>query len=250
MSDTIPFADSAKAQAKEGIERLLLAPVFLVHEIVAILFPGVLFIVILLAKGNHNVLSAFQNPLLGYKTKLCISLVVGYLIGKVFSIPADALRELRGEKYFKGVQQPGSARLKEATKKFASGAFLLSGLYANEHALDYMVLAQMNVTFNVTTGVMLLLSSLIPGDGFRWLEGLIGTLFLIRGYNGYEAYFGMVVSMLGLSLSGEFQKLFPGDPMSGYLRAMNIASAQSATQPQQPPNVPAPALPPVEGTEK
>ena len=54
--------ESLPEGAKQGVERLLLAPVYLIYEIVAVLFPGVLFLILLLAKGNHSVVSAFQNP--------------------------------------------------------------------------------------------------------------------------------------------------------------------------------------------
>jgi hypothetical protein len=240
MNENVPLAGSVKNQAKEGFERLLLAPVFLVYEIVAVLFPGVLFILILIAKGNHSVISAFQNPLLGYKTKLAASLIVGYLIGKIFCIPETSLRQYQSQKYFKMLQTADSKHLKEAAKKFIGGAFLLPGIFGSEHVLDYMVLSLMNVAFEVTTGVMLIVSSLIPGDPFRWFEAVIGAVLIIRGYRGYEGYFGIVVSMLGVSLSSGVQKLFSGDAMSGFVMAMKIISGQVPTPAQTPSAAPAP----------
>jgi len=242
MTEAIPLAGPLKERAKEGVERLLLAPVFLMYELVAVLFPGILFIILLFLKGNHSVVSAFQSSLVGYKTKLVVVTILGYLIGKVFAIPADGLRNLLSERFFKDVQRPGSKRLKDLTKKFVGGVFLLPGFYASEHALNYLMLSLMTVAFNVSVGAVLLVSSLIPGDSFRWLETAVGALLMIRGYNGFEAYFGMIVSMLGVSLSGPFQKLLAEDFLSGYLKAMKIASAQSAGPSETPlTTVPTPA---------
>ena len=236
MTATVPLGDSIKGQAKEGVERLLLAPVFLLYEIVAVLCPGVLFIVLLLAKGNHSVITAFQSSLFGYKTKIAIGLLLGYVIGKTFNIPADSLRQFLGERFTKAMQQPGSKQLQDATRKFVGGALLLQGLFANEHALNYLMLNLTTVTFNVSVGAVLLVSSLIPGDPFRLLEGIVGFIFVIRGYYGYESHFGMLVSMFGLSLSGHFQKLVAGDSMTAYVKVMsNLGLVSNEAKPQVPP---------------
>src|SRR6266481_4397835 len=138
MTETVPLAGPLKEHAKEGVERLLLAPVFLIYEIVAVLFPGVLFLILLLVKGNHSVVAALQSPLLGYKTKLFVALLLGYLAGKVFSIPAEGLRNYFTEEFAKEVGQPGSKLIPDLTKRFLVGVFLLPGLFASEHALDYL----------------------------------------------------------------------------------------------------------------
>jgi hypothetical protein len=52
MADTLPFSGPIKERAKEGLDRLLLAPVFLIYEIVAVLFPGLLFVILLFVKGK------------------------------------------------------------------------------------------------------------------------------------------------------------------------------------------------------
>src|SRR5208337_3111512 len=105
MTEAAALAGQVKEQAKQGVDRLLLAPVYLVYEIVAVLFPGVLFIVLLLFKGNHSAVAAFSNPLLGYKTKLLVALLLGYLAGQVFSIPAENMRRHFSEKFQKEIGQ-------------------------------------------------------------------------------------------------------------------------------------------------
>ena len=244
MTETVPLAGPLKEHAKEGVERLLLAPVFLIYEIVAVLLPGVLFIILLLAKGNHSVVAALQTPLLGYKTKLCVALVLGYLAGKVFSIPTDGLRAEFTERFTKEVQQAGSRRLPDLAKKFVIGVFVLPKLFAVEHVLDYIVLSLMNVSFSATTGTVLLVSSLIPGDYvFRWIEFAIGALLLIRGYNGFRTTLELAVSMLGVSLSESIRKLFPGGLADGLEAALKLAASQSTTAQPQPSAI-APVAPP------
>jgi len=232
MTETIPLEGPLKEHAKEGVERLLLAPVFLIYEIVAVLFPGVLFLILLLAKGNHSVVAALQASLLGYKTKLFVALVLGYLAGKVFSIPTDGLREYASERFWKEVNQTGSKRLPDLAKRFVVGAFLLPKLFAVEHVLDYIVLSLMNVSFNTTTGTVLLVSSLIPGDHFfRWIEFASGALLLIRGYKGLRTYWELIVSMLGITHSDSFRKLFPGGFVDAFEAALKLAASNSKPEP-------------------
>ncbi len=244
MTETVPLAGPLKEHAKEGVEKLLLAPVFLIYEIVAVLFPGVLFLILLLAKGNHSVVAALQTPLLGYKTKLFVALVLGYLVGKVFSIPTDGLREYFSERFGKEVNQTGSKRLPELAKRFVFGAFLLPKLFAVEHALDYIMLSQMNVSFNTTTGTVLLVSSLIPGDHFfRGIEFAIGALLLVTGYKGLNTYFGLIISMFGITHSESFRKLFPGGFADAFEAALKLAASQSTTQTSQTAQQPQPSVP-------
>ena len=244
MTETVPLAGPLKEHAKEGVERLLLAPVFLIYEIVAVLFPGVLFIILLLAKGNHTVVAALQSPLLGYKTKLFVALVFGYLAGKVFSTPADGLREHFSKRFWKEVNQTGSKLFPDLLKKFVVGAFVLPGLYAVEHALDYLVLSLMNISFSITTGTVLLVSSLIPGDHvFRWIEFASGALLIIRGCKGFRTYLELTVSMLGITFSEPIRKLFPGGFADAFDAALKFAASESTTAQPQPPAI-APVAPP------
>jgi hypothetical protein len=237
-----------KERAKEGVDRLLLAPVYLVYEIVAVLFPGVIFLLLLLVKGNHAVVAALQSPLLGYKTKLCIALLIGYLAGKVFSIPADGLWNYFGKRFVKEAVQPGSRHLPDLAKRFLTGAFFLPRLYASEHALDYLVMALMNFSFGVTTGIVLLISSLIPGDhSLRLVEAVTGVLLLVRGHKGVRSCLEMTISMLGLAHSAMVQKLFPGDKTDAMQAALKVMSlldklGQSPTTPSTTPQPPSPPV--------
>jgi hypothetical protein len=253
MTDNIPLADPIKERVKQGFERLLLAPVFLIYEIVAVLFPGVLFIILLLAKNNHSVISAFQNPILGYKTKICIAIALGYLAGKVFSIPTDNLRNHFLGKLVQDVQKSDSKNLQSLARKFLYGALYFPGLYASEHALDYLMMSIMNVSFSVTMGIVLVVSSCIPGDhGFRWVELTAGVLLFIRGHSGYKSFFELVVFMLGVTLSGEVQKLVPG---ASALQTAEVLLARigATTQPQSTDPVPTAGTPltlPTQSTPK
>src|SRR5260370_29844803 len=154
MTETVPLAGPLKERAKEGVERILLAPVFLIYEIIAVLFPGILFIILLVVKGDHGVVSALQSPLLGYKTKLFVALLLGYVAGKVFSIPTDGLRDYFTQQFVKEIGQPESKQMPGLMKRFLVGVFFLPGLFASEHALDYLMVALMSVSFSVTTGIV------------------------------------------------------------------------------------------------
>src|ERR1700694_214465 len=208
MSETIPFAGPLKERAKEGFDRLLLAPVFLIYEIVAVLFPGILFVILLLAKDNHSIVSAFQSNLLGYKTKIFVVLVFSYLVGKLFIIPADVLGKLSVSKWVKEMQNPASNHTSQATKHFLVGVFLLPQFFGTEHPLEYFVLGVMSASFYLSTGAVLLVSSLIPGDHiFRLIEAASGILFCLRGYKGFQACIELGIAMFGIALSGTIHKL-------------------------------------------
>jgi hypothetical protein len=206
MSDTLPLPESVVGRAKEGFDRLLLAPVFLIYEIVAVILPGVLLITLLLLKGNHTVVAALQSPLLGYKTKLFVALIFSYLAGKVFVIPSEMIIRVAIFHFSKKLDKP---ELKaDVAKKFFTGAFILPAMFGTEHALDYFVLGLMTASFYFSTGAVLLVSSLFPGDhALRLVEGAGGVLFCIRGYKGFYDCIGLGVTMFGVALSGTIQKL-------------------------------------------
>jgi hypothetical protein len=77
----------AKPEVSSGLSQLLFAPVFLVGETVGILFPGLLFCLILLLKGHRATFAPFDLAFLGYRTKLFGFLLIAYVIGKLLTAP-------------------------------------------------------------------------------------------------------------------------------------------------------------------
>jgi hypothetical protein len=238
MSDKLPLVGPLKERAKDGVDRLLLAPVFLIGEIVAVLFPGILFTVLLLVKGNHSVLSGLQSTILGYRTKLFVALVFSYLAGTVFSYPAGVLLSYRMKKWGKQLESPEHS--KDATQKFYLGVFLLPSFFGTEHTLDYFVLSIISVFAQVSTGAVLLVSSLIPGDhGFRWIEAGVGAFLCVRGYQQIQMAFNIAVALFGISLSETIKKIIPGN-----LSMLEVGLRLMSPQPTGQTTAQAPGQPP------
>jgi hypothetical protein len=211
MADDSPLVASIAKQTREGFDRLLLAPVFLIHEIIAIVVPGILFIVLLFFKGNSCVVSELHFDFLGYKTRLFIGLILCYVVGKMFAIPSDVASKIALRKFAKEVANPTSGRVNDLTKRFLVGIFVLPDLFGAENALTYMVLTFTAASFYMTTGSVLLVASVVPGDHFgRLAEATLGLLSFARGYLSLQSCVDMGISMLGISFSGSIQKLFPG----------------------------------------
>jgi hypothetical protein len=221
--------------SKEGFERLLFAPTFLIAEVFSILLPGVLFILLLLAKSNHAVVAAFQTNLLGYKTRIIVALISAYLLGTVFAIPSQLIFKLQLWIWGKRYRDTQSPHFRDGLNKFLLGAFVLPRLIGTEHTLEYMVLAAMLPAFHVTTGVALICASFFPGDGFRWLEAAFGSVFFLRGYATWDKTVGHGVVLFGVSFSETIPKIFPGVEFSKlYPAILNFLSGQKIAISTQP----------------
>lgn len=235
MADNpLNLRSETQKSAREGLDRLLLAPVFLIHEIFAVFVPGVLFILLLLFKRNHAIVTALQSDLLGYRTKLAISVLFGYVVGKVFNIPATYLLPWSIRRCATDVAKPGSKQQKNARQTFVGAVFPGPTLFGTEHTLDYFVLALMNASFQVSTGMVLVVSSLFPGDGFRRIEALLGIALCILGYRAFLTLPITLIGLLGIGMSGTLQKLIPGNFAEAFDFATKLAAAQlPAPQPKQ-----------------
>jgi hypothetical protein len=119
--------------------------------------------------------------------------------------------------------------MNEATKKFLMGVFVLPPLFGTEHSLDYFVLGMMSAYFYLSTGAVLLISSLIPGDNiFRFIEAAAGILCCLRGYKGFHACMELGIAMYGIALSGTIQKLIPGNLADVLQVGLKLMSSQPA----------------------
>jgi hypothetical protein len=203
--------EDIRKKTLSGVDRLLLAPGYFVFEIMAILLPGVVFLALLVLKGEYYALLMLNSAALGYKTKLALGLVFSYLIGKILETPGANFERIASSRHAKksgNADQPMAQ--KEITKTFLTGVFFLPGLFSRSHALDYLVLARTQHFFSTGCGSALMLASVFPGDGnLRIVELVIGSLFVLRGYVGIQAAPVFASTMLGLSMTGEFEKLAP-----------------------------------------
>jgi hypothetical protein len=226
VDSTLDFGKTAR----QGVDRLLLAPVFLLYEIVSVLIPGLLFVVLLFVKGNHSLVAAMQSQLLGYKTKLSIAALFAYVAGKVFNLPANSLFKSSVDRWRAEIAKPGP-KLQSSREAFATGVFLLPGLFAREHILDYIIVQAMNAAFQLSTGLVLVVSSLFPGDHLRFVEALVGLVLSVFGYRAFMNLPTILAALLGLAMSAEFQKLFPGNVVAaGELPVPEPKEAQPQVQ--------------------
>ena len=116
--------------------------------------------------------------------------------------------------------------MQDATKRFLVGVFALPELFGAEHALTYWVLSLATASFYFSTGIVLLVSSLIPGDSkLRLVEAPLGLFLCIFGYRGYRSCIQLAISMFGLSLSEKIYQMFPGKTAEAWQLGMTLLSA-------------------------
>ena|ERR1700690_96155 len=183
----------------EGVSKLLLAPMYLVYDILTGLLPGILFGVLIAAKGLHAPTAALSSVLLGYKTKIILGLLLSYIVGRLFRTPFELLlfwlleREL---KKFSGF--PLKAEAADFIQKFLMGALALPRLFSKVQPLDLFVLLLANTVFSLTTGAVLLVAAAIPGDGhLRVAEATAGILLLLSVFSGLRRLMGSCVTLIG-----------------------------------------------------
>lgn len=187
----------------EGIRNLLLGPMTLLGELMGALVPGVLFLLLLIAKRVPAAASAVAWDGFGYKTKVACGLLIAFVVGKVFYIPLMSLPNLfvRRTAKFKLVDPKKNGTLWEQLTPEARHLF--GGIFAVEFlkgatAWEHLNVAYAETTFRLSTGAVLVVASAIPGDGrLRWVELLIGTLFIVYGVLGARS-----IGLLGLSFMG------------------------------------------------
>lgn len=199
---------------KEGLDRLLLAPVYLIHEIFAALVPGVVFVGLLLINGNRVATSLFQNSLLGYRTRLLLALVLAYIFGKISVIPAEVAIRFSVKRWAKSIAKSESSESRDTVKKLVIGMFVLPAIFKAEHVLDYLILSLTVASFYISTGVTLLVFAVLAnGRSIRATSIAIGLLFCARGFVGMQNTFKETfAAMLGVALSDRILKMLAGTP--------------------------------------
>jgi hypothetical protein len=169
-------------KAAEGFNKLLLAPTYLVYEILTALVPGVLFCTLLIGKGFNAPTAVLSTTLLGYKTKILLGLVISYFTGRFFRSFVEPVVFLVVERKLKKIAAaPLSSASIDAIQAIFLGALALPKLFEKIPAVDLLVLTFSNAVFSYTTGIMLITSGMIRGDGYlRAVELIVGIVFLLR----------------------------------------------------------------------
>jgi hypothetical protein len=250
--------DEIGKKALSGVDRLLLAPGFFVFEILAVLIPGTVFSVLLVLKGEYHAQLTLNSVVFGYKTKIALGLMFSYVVGKVLETPGLILERLSSYLFVKKSKDASQPQFQhELGKKFMAGIFFLPGLFSKSHALEYVVLERTKQFFSMDCGTALMLAAASPGDGnLRIVELVVGAFFILRGYMGVKEVPGVMVTMMGLSMTTEFEKLTPkgllsvlpglahmmqDTPPPATPAAATPTPTSSAAAPPVPPASPAPA---------
>ncbi len=189
-------------KAAEGVSKLLLAPFYLVYDILTGLLPGMLFSVLLVGKGIHGPAALMGSTLFGYKTKVFLGLILSYLLGRFFRTPIEVL----GGRFFqaqlvKVMRAPNSEASVDLLKSFFTGAIAFPKLLNKVPALDFLVLAVANIVFTLTTGAVLLVGSTIPGDGsLRLVELGVGVVMLSSAFFGLRSFIRSCIVLVGAGI--------------------------------------------------
>ena len=187
----------------DGIRNLLLGPLALAAEIIGGLIPGILFLLLLISKRVPEAVAAMGSNEIGYKTKLACALVVCFVIGRLFYIPASLfnywISTNRSLKIFDETKTGTlSERLTPQAMKVLGGLFITPLITETGKAAEYVAVAYAEVYFRLSTGLVLIVASMIPGDGrMRLWEAVAGVLLSGYGVVATVQARGITLGMFG-----------------------------------------------------
>jgi len=214
--------------AISDLHRALLGPLSLADEIFGALIPGCIFTGLLLFKANWAATRAMAYPLLGYKTKIACALIASYVFGKtalsVVTLAQDLLPKLKRKKPQVPTEEPPKERsaldilVRTGSALFAQAPeywkVFLGGLatgFVKLPILDHYAAERAASLFHLSTGLILALAALVPGDGtVRILEAVIGLILLTRGLVSVEKRKEELAGLAGLLAGSSFAGLQPG----------------------------------------
>jgi hypothetical protein len=172
---------------------------YLVYDLLTALLPGILFSVLLIAKHLHAPTEALSSPLLGYKIKISLGLLVSYIIGRVFRTPIElALFVLFEREMNKVSNPPHGGATTDFVRNFFIGALAVPKLFNKVQPVDMMVLLFANTIFTANTGVIFMVAGAIHGDGFlRAVELGAGLVMLLTVAAGVRRFVSSFALMMG-----------------------------------------------------
>lgn len=214
----------AKDAVKEiSARQLLLAPIYLLHEVYAALIPGILFLLLFLLKGSRLIASAvLATAMLGYTTKIVLALLVAFVIGKItlssvsivtgfLEVPVHWLKKKLEERRDRAIVPKGTPqkKLTEADKRnrqMLTG--VLKGIILSKEGSYFDLHERQRSTagFLLNSGLVMLIASCYPGDGLRSYELAGGVILLVAGLKESMELPGIATHTLGLGLGSYFSQ--------------------------------------------
>lgn len=184
---------------RNQFHRLLLSPLFLLHDILGALIPGGLFLIMLGFKENVTIRNIWFGLPFGYKTNIGIALVFSYLIGKVFQIPWH----LVGMTPKKREEAPENIKqLPEGLRKMLFAAMTDGVFAATPEIADKMAVQRAEGALYLGLSFSLVIASAFPGDGrFRILELLLGFGSLAASIAIFKAYTRSIAGNIGVGIA-------------------------------------------------
>jgi hypothetical protein len=201
--------ESVAKTAVGGASKILLAPVFLLFELTASLLPGMTLAVLVALKRIPEFTSAFGQLPFGYRTKICVGLLLCFVVGRVLCFPGRFLEKWFTRRLQHDLKKNPDANA-EMFKSVAVGVLFLPRLFGRSEALTYMMLVRTDCYFSLNTGLALLIAAAIPGDGiFRLIELGSGLALAWIGLVWFKQAPNAMIAFFGMSLAGEIEKLVP-----------------------------------------
>lgn len=187
---------------KPDLQRTLLGPLSLATELFGALIPGSVFLILTCVKCRWAS-PILTYSLIGYGTKVVLAVLASYVIGKV-SLSAIGLisdsTEWLGRKLsasekeeplpanptaLQSLVRVGFSLTERAPSWFKNLLVGMAGASVLSNKSDlfhHYTASKAESSFHLNTGLLLILASLIPGDGnFRALEALSGAILLAAG---------------------------------------------------------------------
>lgn len=202
--------ESVAKTAVGGASKILLAPAFLLLELIVALLPGMTLAVLIAIKRNPEFVSTFDHLPFGYRTKIGVGLLLCFVVGRVLCFPGRFLEKWFADRLQHDLKKNPDAN-GEMFKSVAVGVLLLPRLFGRSEALTYMMLVRTDCYFSLNTGLALLIAAAIPGDGIlRLVELGSGLALAWIGLVWFKRAPKVLIALFGMSLAGEIEKLVPG----------------------------------------
>ena len=194
---------------KPDLHRMLLGPLSLADEIFGAFLPGCLFTLLLLLKRVQITNASLAFAYLGYRTKVACVLLLSYVFGKV-ALGVITLIEEIGRKNKAAATKSGTFfdNLPAELLYFLGGMVVGPLLSGKSRNFEYFIGFRVQILFNLSTGLLLSVVAVIPGDGnFRFLEIGVGIVLLLRGIIAMRNQTGIVAGIAGMAIGERLGEL-------------------------------------------
>ena len=248
-------------ELKSDLQRTLLGPLSFAIDLFGALIPGSVFLILTCVKLRW-VTPILTYAIVGYVTKVVLAFLASYVIGKVslsvIGLVTDSVTWLAGKLKTSKVEPPAAnptalqslfrvvSKLIKSGPWFTSflGGLLGASILSNKSDLfHHYTASQAEESFHLNTGLLLVVASLIPGDGhFRWLEVGAGAILLAGGIRRTFQSHLLMAGSFGMALNDYLTSHSP-EKVAGTLAALVKILALLAKTPDgsEVPTAPTPA---------